>query len=299
MPAAPTDALAQKTPAELRYFIENPGAYEPALVVQAQQELLRRSLTAAPTEFTAPGGAPAPVPTAAPAYRAAPAPARAGRSTLWLGLLLGVLLLGGGWLWQRQQAADTARAAAVAAKTAAAARKGPPQLETVATIALPDFTAKTTAAVEAQLAQVPAAERARLAARPLSQYRELSRRFWAAEIMSEHLTDQARAGRPNPLLAEQTMLAREAWQQWNKAAVYSYKFGRVMTDHLDRMGQVASHQQHIMADMPGLVARNELGSTPEITKRTDELQDLLRGLLPASPVSGQPYRKLTLQAKLE
>ena len=293
MSPAPANALAQKTPAELRYFVENPGLYEPALVAQARQELRRRGLAPDATETGTPAQTAAYV---APAYPSASAPAS--RRNLWLGLLLAAVLLGGGWLWQRQAAAEAARAAAVAAEAAARARKGPPKLETVATTALPDFAARASAAVEAQLARVPAAERAALATQPLRQYRELSRRFWTAETMSEHLTEQARAGQPNPLLTEQALLAREAWSRWNKAAVYSYKFGLVMTDHLDRMGRAASHQQHILAEMPGLVAQKTFLTTPEITERGDEVQDLLSGLLSASPVSGQAYRKLTLQVKV-
>lgn len=296
MSPAPTDALAQKTPAELRYFVENPSFYEPALVAQARQELRRRGLAPDAPETGTPAQTAA---YAAPAYPSAFAPAPASRRSLWLGLLLAAVLLGGGWLWQRQAAAEAARAAAVAAEAAARARKGPPKLETVATTALPDFAARASAAVEAQLARVPAAERAALATQPLRQYRELSRRFWTAETMSEHLTEQARAGQPNPLLTEQALLAREAWSRWNEAAVYSYKFGFVMTDHLDRMGRAASHQQHILAEMPGLVAQKTFLTTPEITKRGDEVQDLLSGLLPASPVSGQAYRKLTLQVKVK
>ena len=282
MSAAP-DYFAQKTPAELSFFIENPALYEPALVEEARRELRRRGL--APSQ-EAPATAP---------YQSAPA--ESGRRTgTWVAVAALVLMLGGGLFWNNQR--DAEAAAAKAAASALAAKKAPPKLETVETNALPDFSATTAASVDQQLALVPAAEQAQLPAQPLRQYRELSRRFWTAETMSEHLLAQAQAGKSNPMLAEQTMLAREAWQQWNKAAVYSYKFGPVMTEHLDWMGRIASHQQHIMTDLPDIMEKRELLTTPELTKREDETQDLLSGLLPASPVTGKPYKATVIKMQM-
>lgn len=271
MAAAP-DYFAQKTPAELQFFVDNPTFYEPTVLESARRELRRRGLAPLP-----------PAPSAAvPAAEAAPA----ARPARWLALLAGAALLTGGGVWLSQ------RPAAPAAVARPVVKKAPPKLETVETNAIPDFSAATAASVDQQLAQVPARERARLAAQLQRQYRELSRRFWAAETMSEHLIDRAWQGKANPMLGEQAELAREAWQQWNKAAVYSYKFGPAMTAHLDHMGRVASHQQHILADLPDLVAENKLLTTPEIKERSDEVQDLLSALLPTSPVSGKPYRQL-------
>ncbi|WP_375418323.1 hypothetical protein [uncultured Hymenobacter sp.] len=277
MAVAP-DYFAQKTPAELQFFVDNPAFYEPALLEEARRELRRRGLAPLPPASAATPAAPPESETEAPVGRAR-----------WWALLAAGALLAGGWAWQQQRAAAPATTPAAATQTR---KKAPPRLETVETNALPDFSAATAASIERQLAQVPARERARLAAQPRRQYRELSRRFWAAETMTEYLTDRARQGQPNPLLAEQAELVREAWQQWNKAAVYSYEFGPTMTAHLDHMGRVASHQQHILNELPGLVTANKLLTDPEITKRNEEVQDLLSALLPASPVSGKPYRQL-------
>lgn len=274
--AANPDFFAQKTPVELGFFLKNPSFYEPDLVAAARRELRRRGLV--PTDDAAPAATAAPLllPEAElPATRRRP----------WRGLLAGALLLGGGWFWAAHRAPALSPAGAVSP-----VRKGPPRLESVATNALPSF--DVAGAVARQLATVPAPERARLAAQPRRQYRELCRRFWAAETMSEYLTDRARAGRSNLMLAEQAILAREAWEQWNKAAVYSYRFGPIMAQHFDYMGQIASHQQHILADLPELVATHALTTTPEILSRDNEAQDLLSALLPTSPVSGKPYRKM-------
>lgn len=273
---AVSDFFTEKTPAELEFFLKNPAFYEPELVESARRELRRRGLA----------------PTSAPALEAAfdkpplfEMPAPATQRGPWLGLLLGAALLGGGWFWAAHRLS-----AAPSAATDTTARTGPPKLESVQTNALPSF--DVAGAVARQLATVPAAERAKVAAQPRRQYRELCRRFWAAETMSEYLTDQARAGKPNAMLTEQAVLCREAWEQWNKAAVYSYHFGPVMAQHLDYMGQIASHQQHILADLPELVAKHTLETTPEIRNRDNEVQDLLSAILPTSPVSGKPYRQL-------
>jgi hypothetical protein len=284
-----TDFFAQKTPDELKFFIDNPTFHEADLVQGARRELQRRGLwVSTPT--------PAASPEQHPMQQLPDASDSAGRTGFWLGLVALVVVLVGGYLWNSQRQAD--RAAELAAWRWLF-HKYPPKLETVETNALPDFSAATKASVSQQLAAVPEAEKATLPDQPLRQYRELSRRFWAAETMSEYLADQARAGKPNTMLTQQALLAREAWEQWNKAAVYSYKFGPVMTEHLDWMGRVASHQQHIMADLPDLVAKQELLTTPEFIKRDDEVQDLMSGLLPMSPVTGKPYRKLHREIKVQ
>lgn len=270
MTAAP-DFFAQKTVDELCFFAENPGLYEPALVNAAVRELHRRGQ--------------------APGFAAAPAPPKMRPALLALPV---VLALAGGWWWTSRRG----EAAPAPATAALIVKKASPKLETVQTNALPDFGGATAASVTQQLARVPAAEKAALADQPRRQYQELSRRFWAAETLSEYLTGQVSQGKPNPMLTEQALLVREAWQQWNHAAVYSYQFGPAMTDHLDRMGRAASLQQHVLDELPDLAATHRLLGTPALRQRDAELQDLLSGLLPASPVSGQAYRKLTRQVHL-
>nr|GFD52926.1 hypothetical protein [Tanacetum cinerariifolium] len=56
--ATPSDVLLLKTDAELRFFVENPGYYQPELVAAARRELRRRYPTAS-------------LPNAAPASEAA------------------------------------------------------------------------------------------------------------------------------------------------------------------------------------------------------------------------------------
>lgn len=265
------DFFAQKTPAELRFFGDNPTFYAPDLVAGAGRELRRRGLLPTPDQT-------------------AEVPARRGR---WqLALLAGVGLLAADGCGQSPRPGPPAPAPA-------AVKKAPPKLETVETNALPNFEGAVTASVARQLAAVPAAEKARLDVQTLRQYDALSRRFWAAETMSEYLLDQARQHKPNAVLAEQTVLAREAWTQWNHAAVYSFHFGPVMADHLKRMGSAASIQQYVMADLPGFVAAGQVLATPAQRQRNEELQDILSGLLPVSPVTGRPYQRITRRIEVK
>ena len=332
------DFYSQKTDAQLRFLVANPGYYHADIVRAAREELRRRGV---PETVPKPAPAPAPpapvppvfapvaAPPASPSAPAplAPAPAPAPRPTAaetaadaaldalvlpqrgpvyqpityqsppeppparlpWkLLALLGLLLLGGaGWLLKTQ--AD--------APAPPVARRPPPRLVEVATEVLPNTDAAIAACVDAQTARTPATEQAD--AQALRQYRELARRFWAAEILTEYLFEKARAGKTTPAFAHQLALAHDAWNQWAKARVYTYRFGPVMTDHLDRMGRVARQQTQVLMDLPAQLAAHQPPDTePNDQRRLADVYDLLRGLRPTSPVTRQPYPALTRRVSL-
>ena len=272
--ASPTDALRAKTNAELQFFVDNPGLYHADLVAAAQRELRGRGV--------------GPVAAAPPAAPYPPAEAEAEVAPRRWPVLVGVLLLGAagtGWLWHTRTPVPTP-----------ASRPGQLspdslRLESVATRVLPTF--DTDAIVAAQLARVPAAEKRE--AQALRQFKELGRRFWAAETQTEFLTNQAHAGQANPMFAEQALLVRENWRAWNKAVVYSYRFGPAMQGQFERMAKAASSQQHILSSMPGLLPGRKFLTDKEILAREAEVQDWLAGLRKTSPVTGRPYRVTVLQ----
>ena len=63
------------------------------------------------------------------------------------------------------------------------------------------------------------------------------------------------------------------------------------------MGEAASSQQHILDVMPGLLPGQKFRTDNELTGRAEDVQDLVGGLLPVSPVSGQRYKRTVLKAK--
>ena len=277
-----TDFYHQKTDDELRFFVEHPEHYQPSLVEAARRELRRRGvLQAVPL---------APLMQAPYHPEPAAAPSRLGQGVA-LGLVL--LTLGGGTYWLKQRS----EASAQAARTQAEARRHlpPPILTEVATNAIPNYDGAVAAAVAGQLRQVPAAEKAN--AQHLRQFRELAKRFWAAETQTEYLTNQAYAGKAGSNFTDQALVARETWRAWNHAAVYTYEFGPAMKAQLARMGEAASSQQHILDVLPGLLPGQKFRTDNELTGRAEDVQDLVGGLLPVSPVSGQRYKRTVLKAK--
>ena len=282
--ASPTDALRAKTDAELQFFVDNPSFYHADIVATAQRELARRGINPA-------AGAPTPASATEPAsaydtYAAAPTTSRS--PVLWVALL--VLALAGVWLWQKRTPAPAPMAASHRPHRSADSLK----LEEVELHPLPTF--DTDAIVATQLAKVPAAEKQQAAA--LRQFRELCRRFWNAETQSEFLIDQAHAGKAGPLFADQALVARTTWREWNKAVVYSYDFGPKMKEQLQRMAQIAGNQQHILDRMPSQLPGGKFLKDKELVSREGDVQDLLRGLRPVSPVTGRPYRATVLQARM-
>lgn len=265
-----TDVLHAKTDAELLFFVENPGYYHSDLVAAARQELRRRGIGPAPQPAA---------PADAADYEAEPAATRG--PVLVAALVLGLASVGGAIFWASRPATPTV----------SPAPRPVPKLETVASHAIPNFDIDKI--VETQLARVPAAEKQ--TPQTLRQFKGLTRRFWAAETQTEFLTAQAYAGQASPSFAEQAELARETWRGWNKAAVYSYRLGPAMQAQYERMGQIASSQQHILAKLPGMLDDKEFLTDKEMVARNNEVQDWLAGLRPASPVTGKAYRVTVLK----
>jgi hypothetical protein len=187
-----------------------------------------------------------------------------------------------------------------ASKAKAKSHKAPPRLYAVATSVIPNYEGVVAQCVDQQLKRVPAGERAaaKQAKQPLRQYRELAKRFWTAQTQTEYVIEQARKENITPALAGHVESVMLTWQQWNKATVYSYKFGPAMADHLDLMSRVARQQQEGLADLL-LVANNPQPFENEKTKkRAEDVSDLLSGLLPKSPVTGQPYNTIVRRVHL-
>ena len=276
--AAASDFYRQKTDDELLIFVENPGQHAPDLVAGAVQELRRR-------------GVAVPLPPLAPAsITDAAAPPRAwGRAAA---LALGLLALGGGTYWLKQR--SDAEQAAARAQAEARRHLPPPRLTDEPTHAIPNYDGAVARAVAQQLRQVPAAEQAN--AQHLRQFRELTRRFWDGETQTEYLTGLAVAGQAGPEFNNQVRLVRETWHAWNRANAYGYSFGPAMQAQLGRMKNAASGQQHILSDLPALLPGRLFLTNKDMVQRTAEVQDLVGGLLPVSPVSGRPYQRIVLDA---
>ena len=286
---SPADFYHQKTDAELLFFVENPTYYQPELVESARRELYRRGV--APAQF--PPGPPAETYLALGGGPGRPA-FSPGRGVL---LGVGVLVLGLGGLYFIKQ---KNRPDAVETGSPAPVRRAPPQLTEVATAVIPNYDGAVARSVDQQLRRVPAPELAAAtrAAQPLRQYRELAKRFWTAETQTEYVLDQARRGRLSAALPGHVESADASWQQWNRALLYRYTFGPVMANHLDLMRRVARQQQEALRDLL-LVANNPQQYENDKTRqRAADVSDLLGGLLPKSPVTGQPYEALVRRVQL-
>ncbi|WP_201983172.1 hypothetical protein [Hymenobacter rubidus] len=277
-----TDFYHHKTDAELLFFVEHPDHYQPVLVAEARRELRRRGVAL-----------PVPVAPEAPAAPLiATGPAQTGLRTGPIALAtVAVLAVSLGVLYFIKQKERPAAAEVVAAPV----KKAPPKLTEVATSAIPSYDGAVAGAVVRQLQQVPAKEKAD--AQHLRQFRELAKRFWTAETQTEYLVNQVYAGKNGPMFVDQTVTVRETWRDWNHAAVYSFKFGPVMQAQFERMAEAASNQQHILDNLPDLLAGREFLKDEEMQNRTTDVEDLVGGLLPVSPVSGRAYKRVVLKAK--
>lgn len=271
-----TDALRVKTDAELQFFVDNPGYYHAELVEAARYELRRRGLAPTP----APGGTYADL-----SDEAAPS-----RRPLLVGVaVLGLVAAGGTWLWASRPAAQPRAASRPHHRPADSL-----ELETVVARPIPTFDLDKI--VQEQVAALPGAEKQK--PQELRQFKGLCRRFWAAETQTEFLTSQAHAGQAGPMFAEQTVVARQTWRDWNKAVVYSYRFGPKMQGQLARMASTASSQQHILANFPALLDGRKFLSDREMQSREADVQDWLAGLRRVSPVTGKPYKATVMEIKL-
>jgi len=279
VPDSAADFYLQKTDAELLFFVEHPEHYQPSLIDSARRELGRRGV-ALPLS-------PAYAHTTAPEEM----PANPWGKVLTLGAIL--LALSGGTYWLKQRNDDAT--ATTHAKEAARRHLPLPRLTEVPTSAIPNYDGAVARAVAQQLSRVPAAEKAD--AQHLRQFRELAKRFWAAETQTEYLTNQATAGKAGPQFTNQALVVRETWQAWNHAAVYTYRFGPVMQAQRKRMAETASNQQHILDVLPGLLPGRKFLTDNETVGRTADVQDLVGGLLPVSPVTGRPYQRTTLKGR--
>ncbi|MGI4761674.1 MAG: hypothetical protein ACRYF0_13275 [Janthinobacterium lividum] len=271
-----TDVLRAKTDAELQFFVENPGYYHTDLVAAARQELRRRGL--------------APTPAAGSTYAALDeetGPSR--RGLLVVAGLLGLAGVGGAFWW-------ASRPAPAPLAAARPGRLSPDSLKLESVVARPIPSFDVDKLVAEQVAGIPAAEKQQ--PQELRQFKGLCRRFWAAETQTEFLTSQAHAGQAGPMFAEQTSVARETWRNWNKAVVYSYRFGPQMKEQLQRMASTASSQQHILANFPGLLEERKFLTDKEMLAREAETQDWLAGLRRVSPVTGKPYRVTVMAMKM-
>ena len=285
MSDTPTDFYHQKTNDELLFFVEHPDYYQPDLVAAARAELRRRG--AAPV---APVAHPDPL-LLTSSMEAPSFGFRTGPLTLVLAVVL-VACVGAYYLTKKKNQPLREQAATV--------RKAPPRLTEVEISVIPDYGLAVKASVQRQVQRVPAAERA-VAAKgtmPMHQYRELAKRFWTAEFQTEYVLERARRGRLNAALPGHVEATLATWQQWNKATVYSYKFGPRMTQHFDAMSRVARQQQEGLADLL-LVARNpQPYETAKTRQRDTDVNDLLSSLLATSPVTGRPYAAVVRRVRL-
>ncbi len=270
-----TDVLRVKTDAELQFFVENPSYHHADLVAAARQELHRRGLTPAPAASNVHDD-----------YAEETTPNRRG---LLVAGLLGLAGVGGALWWASQPAAQPLATSRPARRPADSLK-----LESVVARPIPNFDVDKL--VAEQVASIPASEKQK--PQELRQFKALSRRFWAAETQTEFLTSQAHAGQAGPMFAEQTIVARETWHNWNKAVVYGYRFGPQMKAQLQRMASTASSQQHILTNFPGLLAERKFLTDREMLAREAETQDWLANLRRVSPVTGKPYKATVLEIKM-
>jgi hypothetical protein len=272
-----TDFYQQKTDDELRFFTQNPGYYHEDVAAAAARELRRRGVGLTPPPLAAS--------TYGPASDEVARPARG--KVVWA-LLAVVALVGLGYFFNQQSKKQAAEIAAGKAEAKARQSAEALELKTVETSPLPNFDAAVERSVQQQLAKVPAGEKAK--PQELRQYETLARRFWAAETLTEYVLQQAHQPNPSPLLPAKVTTVRDAWRPWSQAMLYSYKFGPVMADHLDRMNRVARQQNEALADLPAMLAARQSLQTPDFIRREADVQDLLAGLLPKSPATEQVYK---------
>ena len=284
-----TDFYHQKTDAELLFFVEHPDYYQPSLVESARRELRRRGV--APS---APVAHPDPA-LLASSMEAPSSGFRTGPLTL---LLAGLLLLSVGVYYYLNQQSEAARE--LLRERAATTRKTPPRLTEVATAVIPNYDGAVVRSVEQQFQRVPAREQAaaKKADMPLHQYRELAKRFWTAETQTEYVLDQARQNKLTTALPGHVETAATAWEQWNKALNYSYKFSPVMANHLDLMTRVANEQQAALNDLLIVANNPQAYETDKTRKRATDVDDMLSGLLSKSPVTGRPYTVVVRRVRL-
>lgn len=279
-----TDFYHQKTDAELQFFVDNPDYYQPSLVDAARRELRRRGV--------APAGAAAP--EATPQHLPEEPAESSSRTGLIALVVAAVLVLSLGTFYFLKTKEKPAPVVVVAKP------KAPPKLVEVATSVIPDFGAAVLRSVQTQVQRVPAAERTATAeaGQPMHQYRELAKRFWTAETQAEYVFEEVRNQKITPALPGHVQAAQASWELFNKALLYSYKFGPAMTSHLDLMSRVARQQQEGLADLL-IVANNPQPFENEKTKkRTADVSDLLSGLLPKSPVTDKPYNTIVRHVQL-
>jgi hypothetical protein len=271
--ATSQDDFHQKTNDELLFFTQNPSYYHPDLVTAAARELRRRGVAAA---------LPAYEPAAAPDEPSYHAPSRRG---LWIAL--GVAgLLGGAWAWSAQQQSPAATPAATAETSAAADTSL--TLTTAVSSPLPNYDGTVDQCITLQLNRVPAKEKVN--AQTFRQYRALTKRFWSAETLTEHILEKAQREPGNTFLPAQVEVVRNSWRDWNRALVYGYKFAPIMADHLDRMQRVAQQQQEGLEALAGTLATDHPTPDDQTSRRDADVQDLLAGLLAKSPVTQKPYQ---------
>jgi hypothetical protein len=250
--AAKHDILQLKTEAELRFFVDNPSYYQPELVAAARRELRLRGLS--PVPLAAQPAAPLadfePATTHAEQGNGSNTQAQsppAHRSWLLLGSVAAVFFLAGLGFWFKSPAPQAT--APVAAKHAAPADSSTTaaslKLEEAPASPIPTF--DTEKYVDKALARVPASEKQNELI--TSQYRTISRLFWAAQNPSTYLIQQAQAGKPNPVFGAQLGLGLELWRNFDRTQVYSYSFGPVMADHLSRMKTIAQYQREALKEL--------------------------------------------------
>jgi hypothetical protein len=305
--SASTDALLAKTDTELQFFVDNPQFYQPTLVEAARRELTRRAAEN-PPQATAASAAPAgstPVPPAAPVWATpapfAPPPAldypatyldEPTRRRPWLVPLLVVLAVIIGLGAYRWSAAAERASKAEAARAAARLSPDALKLDAVATTSIPTY--NIAQLVDQQAATIPAAEKQD--AQALRQFREMTKRFWAAETESEYLTNLAHDGKAGDAFTNQALLNRENWRAFNRGAMYGFKFGPTMRGQYELMGKVAGSQQHIMERLPNMLTDQAYLGDKELNARGADVQAWMAGLQRVSPVTGKPYQVTTVEA---
>ena len=175
----------------------------------------------------------APVPRLVALARPAPAP----RRRLTLALLAGLSVLA----YQCQPATTTEQATE---------RATPPDSlkpETAAVKPLPKFDVESP--ILRQLALLPPAERS-VAAKPMRQYQQLTRRFWLAQYYTDFLLKEAQHGQPNlPAFAQQLATVQSHWRVLGGGLNQYGPFPPTMTEHINRMKEVAHYQQAALSDL--------------------------------------------------